>query len=196
MTLKGMWMLILLGASLMIFSGETPALADDGWREMPPLVLSDCIDIDKALVPNPLSPSWNDFWMVLKYEERDEGSGESRVLNPDQSVNMYLVTGLALMANEGLGLPYYQFLIVTKTNGGSSSRTVQQWLLSDTDNDGKLDKAKFERTVVGQEGEMITSDKIEIPDDQVQGFQDFYEKAAGELNNRAESETPKECLAS
>jgi hypothetical protein len=193
---KGALLLILIIGSLTVFPGISSSLAAERWQDMPPLALSDCIDIDKVLAPNPLSSAVNDFWMVLKYEERDETSGETRIMNPDQSLNLYLVTGLALMASEGVGLPYYQFLIVTQTNGDSSSKTVQQWLLSDADNDGKLDKAKFERTVVGNEGQTINLDKVEIPDEQVQSFQDFYENATRELNSKAEKDTAKECLVS
>lgn len=188
---------ILIAGSLMISLKSTTGFAEE-WRDMPPLVLNDCINVDKVLAPNPLSSSINDFWMVLKYEEKDENSGETKLINPAQILNMYLVTGLALMASEGVGLPYYQFLIVTLINGNgeSSSKTVYQWLLSDTDNDGRLDKAKFERTVTGNAGETMNLDKMDIPDEQVQGFQHFYEEATRELNSKAEDESPKQCLVS
>lgn len=197
MNFKDIFLLILMIGGSLIVSSNSAALASEGWQDMPPLVLNDCIDVDKILAPNPLSSATNDFWMVLKYEEKNESSGETESMTAEQqSLNVYLVTGLALMANEGVGLPYYQFLIVTVTNGDSSSKTVQQWLLSDTDNDGRLDKAKFEQTVIGTKGDIVKSDKIEIPGGQVQSFQAFYENATRDLNTKAENETPKQCMVS
>jgi hypothetical protein len=179
-----------------VMAASYPALATERWQDMPPLVLSDCVDIDKVLAPNPLSSEGHDFWMVLKYEEIDEESGRRKAGLGEQSLNMYLVTGLALLVDEGVGLPYYQFLIVTQTNGGTSEKIVQQWLLSDTDNDGKVDKAKFERTISGSEGETIRSDKVEVPDDQVRSLQGFFERATSEINSKAENGTSEQCLVS
>lgn len=190
-----MWSFFIVLGTLMLFL-NTNVQASEEWQAVPSLVLNDCIEIDKVLAPNPLSASENEFWMVLKYEERDENSGEMKALDPGRILNMYLVTGLALVASEGVGLPYYQFLIVTLMNGGSSSRVIHQWLLTDTDNDGVLDKAKFEKTETGHSGETVNSDKVEIPAEQVQSFQDFYEKATLELNSKAQDDSARQCLVS
>jgi hypothetical protein len=195
---------LLVGASIPSVRSSLAAAPED-WQDMPPLVLNNCIDIDKVLAPNPLSAKVNEFWMVLKYEEKDGESGKTKGMDADHSLNMYLVTGLALIAKEGagseegIGLPYYQFLIVTLTNKGgssSSSKIVLQWLLSDSNNDGKLDHAKFERIITDYRGEKINSEKMDIPIDQVQKLQDFYEKATRELNSKAEEETSSQCLVS
>ncbi|PKN65702.1 MAG: hypothetical protein CVU57_09060 [Deltaproteobacteria bacterium HGW-Deltaproteobacteria-15] len=187
--------LILLMGSIMVFIWNNAALAEGDWQKLPPIALEDCIGVDKVLAPNPLSSSDNDFWMVLKYEERDQSAGEAG-MNTGKSLNLYLVTGLAVLAEENVGLPYYRFLIVTFRDGDDSSASVQQWLLSDADNDGRLDNAKFERVTLGSEGETGQTEKMEIPVDQVQLFQDYFEKANRELNSKAENEDASQCLAS
>lgn len=181
--------------AIMIFIWNNVALATGDWQKLPPIALEDCVVVDKVLAPNPLSSSDNDFWMVLKYEERDQSAGKAG-MNTGKSLNMYLVTGLAVLAEENVGLPYYQFLIVTFTDGDDSSASVQQWLLSDADNDGRLDNAKFERVTLGSEGETSQTEKVEIPVDQVQLFQDYFEKANRELNSKAENEDASQCRAS
>jgi len=179
----------------LFFNWNAATLEAGTWQELPPIALEECIMVDKVLAPNPLSPAENDFWMVLKYEEREPITGETG-LNTDSALNLYLVTGLAILAEENVGLPYYQFLIVTFRDGGDSLATVQQWLLSDANNDGRLDNAKFERITPGNEGEDSQTEKMDIPLDQIQIFQEYFEKVNRELNNKAENGNPNTCLAS
>lgn len=191
---RSLVMLLLLAGALMVFSWNSAARAAGEWQNLPPIALEDCVMVDKVLAPNPLSGVENDFWMVLKYEEKDQSSGETGVMNNGRSLNLYLVTGLAVLLEENLGLPYYQFLIVTFTDG--FSETVHQWLLSDTDNDGRLDTAKFEATLLGSDGEAIQTKKVEIPVDEIQQFQDYFERANRELNSKAENGTANQCQVS
>ncbi|RJR45417.1 MAG: hypothetical protein C4576_11995 [Desulfobacteraceae bacterium] len=186
---------LLLFGTLLFFNWNAATLEAGTWQELPPIALEECIMVDKVLAPNPLSPAENDFWMVLKYEEREPITGETG-LNTDSALNLYLVTGLAILAEENVGLPYYQFLIVTFRDGGDSLATVQQWLLSDANNDGRLDNAKFERITPGNEGEDSQTEKMDIPLDQIQIFQEYFEKVNRELNNKAENGNPNTCLAS
>ncbi|RJR31243.1 MAG: hypothetical protein C4576_32115 [Desulfobacteraceae bacterium] len=186
---------ILLFGILMCYTGKAAALEAGTWQELPPIALEDCIMVDRVLAPNPLSPAENDFWMVLKYEEKEQIAGEKE-LNTGSVLNLYLVTGLAILAEENVGLPYYQFLIVTFRDGGDSSAAVQQWLLSDANNDGRLDNAKFERITPGGGGEDGQTEKMDIPVDQIEIFQEYFEKANRELNNKAESGNSNTCLAS
>jgi hypothetical protein len=188
--------LILMVTALVGFTWNAAALAAGNWQELPPLALEDCIAVDKVLAPNPLSSAENDFWMVLKYEENNQKAGGTGLANNSKSLNMYLVTGLAVLPEERVGLPYYQFLIVTFLDGEGSSETLQQWLLSDADNDGTLDKARFERTTLGSEGEPIQTEKVEIPFEQVQLFQAYFENANRELNSKAENGTTSQCRVS
>lgn len=195
------WSWIFLVGVILSFWGSAQPLASENWQELPPLSLQDCIQVDKILAPNPFSQKMNEFWMVLKYEEQAEGNS-SKGVSPKrpagdmaESLNMYLVTGLTLMSPEEMGLPY-SFLIVAKTLAGSGSETVHQWLLSDTDNDGKLDKAKFEQIVRGEEGKTVQNGEVDIPADQISQFQDFFEKAIQELSYKAENDPAQQCSVS
>lgn len=193
---RSSWVIfILLFGTLMFSAWNAAALEAGDWQALPPIALEECIIVDKVLAPNPLSPAENDFWMVLKYEEKEQIAGETG-LNTGSALNLYLVTGLAILAEENVGLPYYQFLIVTFRDGRDSSAAVQQWLLSDANNDGKLDNAKFERITLGSEGEHGQTEKMEIPSDQIQMFQEYFEKANRELNNKVENGNSNTCLAS
>lgn len=193
------WSWIFLAGIILSFSGSAKPLASENWQELPPLSLQDCIQVDKILAPNPFSQKMNEFWMVLKYEEQAGGISPDGVSpkrpagDMAESLNMYLVTGLTLMSTEEMGVPY-SFLIVARTL--ADSKTVQQWLLSDTDNDGKLDKAKFEQIVRGEAGKTVQNGEVDIPSDQISPFQDFFEKAIQELSSKAESDPAQQCSVS
>ncbi len=194
-------MCVLLTGFILVLTWNSKAFAPEDWQELPPLTLQDCIQVDKVLARNPLSQTENDFWMVLKYEEKQKGSpiadlAEGPAEQNIRSLSMYLVTGVAVLAEEDVGVPYYRFLIVSFTQEGPTSETTQQWLLTDTNNDGKLDKARFEKIVKNARGQTTDLGEIEIPKEQIQRFQDFYEKASKELSSKAEEDVSKQCLVS
>lgn len=172
--------------------GSGPAFAESQWEELPTLVFQESVLVETVAAPNPYSRVENDFIVVTKYEEDGQkagGTGKARAKRgPVKFTGVYLVTGLILMDDGNRGVPYHRSLVVSVRNTNSDSREqiVRQWILSDTDNDGKVDQGRFQRVVKKQDGERIPSDPVDISEDQVRNYQSYFEKAARDLNKMAE----------
>lgn len=183
----------LLAAMCTLLLASVPAFAAEGWEELPPLVFQEYVDVETVIAPNPYSEQSNDFLVVTKYEEGPKagaagGKAREGARNALKSLNVYLVTGLIILDGGGTGIPYHTSLIVSLQIGGGKDpgKTVQQWVLSDSDGDGKLDQARFQKIITGSGGNTLRSGPVDVPQDRVGNYQTYYETASRELNSKAE----------
>lgn len=191
--LYALCLFILLGGLFAFLPAGASSAAAADWEELPPLVFQEYVDVETVIAPNPYSERGNDFLVVTKYEEGEKAGAAGKKENqgarhPLKSLNVYLVTGLILMDGGEVGIPYHTSLIVSLKRAGNkvSSQTIQQWVLSDSDGDGKLDEARFQKITTNEGGNTIRSGPVEIPKDRVRNYQTYYEEASRELNNKAE----------
>jgi len=178
---------------LAICSATGSAAAADDWEDLPELIFQEYVEIETVVGPNPYSEKDNDFIVVTKYEEEGEKAGApgKRKGSGDQtrSLNVYLVTGLILLDGGEMGIPYHSSLIVSlkSANKKVSGQTVQQWVLSDSDNDGQLDQGRFQKITRGTGGETLKKGPVEILGDKLKSYQAYYDEASRELNSKAEN---------
>ena len=178
---------------LAISSATGSAVAADDWEDLPELIFQEYVEIETVVGPNPYSEKDNDFIVVTKYEEEGEKAGAlgKRGGSRDQSksLNVYLVTGLIVLDGGEMGIPYHSSLIVSlkSANKKVSGQTVQQWVLSDSDNDGQLDQGRFQKITRGREGETLKKGPVDIPGDKLKSYQAYYDEASRELNSKAEN---------
>jgi hypothetical protein len=161
------------------------------WEELPPLIFQEFVEVETVIAPNPYSEEENDFLVVTKYEEGEKAGGGSEPQGPRapmKSLNMYLVTGLLLMEGGDVGIPYHSSLIVSLRSADPKppGQTIQQWVLSDSDGDGELDEARFQKITTTAEGNKVRSGPVEAPQDGVRKYQTYYEAASRELNSKAD----------
>lgn len=178
---------------LAICSATGSAAAADDWEDLPELIFQEYVEIETVVGPNPYSEKDNDFIVVTKYEEEGEKAGAlgKREGPRDQmrSLNVYLVTGLIVLDGGEMGIPYHSSLIVSlkSANKRVSGQTVQQWVLSDSDNDGQLDQGRFQKITRGTGGETLKKGPVEILGDKLKSYQAYYDEASRELNSKAEN---------
>jgi hypothetical protein len=185
-------LIILVAGLITFFPAAKPVSAAD-WEELPPLVFQEYVEVETVIAPNPYSERSNDFLVVTKYEEGEKAGAAGNKHNsgaekPITSLNVYLVTGLILLDGGEVGIPYHTSLIVSLRSTGkkSSGQTVQQWVLSDSDGDGELDEARFQKVATNTDGNTIRSGPVEIPQDRIRNYQAYYEEASRELNSKAD----------
>ncbi|RJR45418.1 MAG: hypothetical protein C4576_12000 [Desulfobacteraceae bacterium] len=180
-------------AFLTIFSMAASAIAADDWDDLPELIFQEYVEIETVVGPNPYSEKENDFIVVTKYEEEGEKGGapgnRKGAVDQAKSLNVYLVTGLIILDGGEMGIPYHTSLIVSlkSSDKAPSGQTVQQWVLSDSDNDGKLDQGRFQKVTKAAGGQTVKKGPIEIPGDRIKSYQSYYDEASKELNNKAEN---------
>jgi hypothetical protein len=187
---------LLLWMAMLVFSANSWAndAAGGKWKEPPSLVLNDCVKVDRAIGANPYARVPNDFLLVTAYEERgaDTGSGGSNV----SGTNMYLITGLLVLGEGKVGIPHHSSLVVSvqTKDGGAETETLREWIFSDQDNDGRLDKAVFSESATGSEGDIIEPGDAKIMDE----LQGYYQKAVESLSTRADGKNGYggRCMAS
>ncbi|RJR31242.1 MAG: hypothetical protein C4576_32110 [Desulfobacteraceae bacterium] len=178
---------------LTIFFAAATAVAADDWDDLPELVFQEYVEIETVVGPNPYSEKENDFIVVTKYEEEGEKGGTTGnmrgTLDQARSLNVYLVTGLIILEGGETGIPYHTSLIVSlkSSEKAPSGQTLQQWILSDSDNDGQLDQGRFQKVTKGAEGQTVKKGPIEIPADRIRSYQTYYDDASRELNSKAEN---------
>lgn len=178
---------------LAIFSASGLAFAAEEWEDLPKLIFRENVEVETVIGPNPYSEQDNDFIVVTKYEEEGEKGGAlGKREGSRQSMkvlNVYLVTGLIVLDGGEMGIPYHTSLIVSLKSADKkpSGQTVQQWVLSDSDNDGQLDQVRFQKVTKGVKGETLKKGPVDILGDRVKSYQAYYDEASRELNNKAEN---------
>ena len=193
-------MLVLTGTAVMMSGSASPpgqSSAPSSWKDLPPIVLEDCIAVQKVIARNLLSSVPGDYFLVTTYEEK---ANESAAMGEDSThrgaLDVYLVYGVLLPENQGIGIVHHTALVVkvSTTDVESSTETFREWVLIDTNGDRKVDRGVFRETVTG-EGKR-ESKEVEFPEDRLQELQAYYEAVAGMLDSRAENGPAEGCVKS
>jgi hypothetical protein len=81
---------------------------------------------------------------------------------------------------------------ITDANGNAQP-TFHQWILLDLNGDGVLDKGIFSESTDGTSGSQQGGD---IPSDQIQSLQSYFEQAVHNLNKKATEGPSDTCIPS
>lgn len=193
--------IVLLGAAAIAVSGIAPAKQKSpesfSAKELPPLVLEKCIEVQKLIGPNPSSPLPNDYLMVTQYQEKPEEAGTARKgLIPGRAMNIYLVQGVLVSENRHIALLHDSVLIVkvSTSEAKASGETVREWILIDENGDRNIDKGIFRETFAGMGKGLSGSHEVVIPRDRLQELQAYYDEAVATLDTRAAEGRSKDCV--
>jgi hypothetical protein len=192
---------VFLGAAAIAVSGIAPATEGSSksfsLKDLPPIALENCIEVQKLMGRNPFSSVPNDYLLVTKYEEEPEEAGAvKKGLMPGRALNIYLLRGLLVSKNHAIAIVHDSVLIVkvSTTRAGTSGETVREWILIDSNGDRNIDRGIFRETVLGKGRSPIGSNEVAIPKDHLQKLQAYYEKAAMTLDARAAAGFSEGCV--
>jgi hypothetical protein len=184
--------IVFLGVAAIAVSGIAPATEGSSksfsLKDLPPIALENCIEVQKLLTRNPFSRIPNDYLLVTKYEEKSEDAGGiNKGLIPGRALNIYLLRGVLLSKNHAIGIVHDSVLIVkiSTVRADASGETVREWILIDSNGDRHIDKGIFRETVQRKGKSPIGLNEVAIPKDRLQRLQAYYEKAAMTLDARA-----------
>jgi hypothetical protein len=166
-------------------------------KELPPIVLERCINVQKFIGRNPFSPMPNEYLLVTKYEEKPEEAGAVKEsFTPGRALNIYLVHGLRVLKNLGTGIVHGTVLIVKviTTDVKSSCETVREWIFIDEDGDRNVDRGVFRETVREEGKGPIGWKETEFPPDRLNELQAYYEMTTMTLTSKAESGPTERCV--
>jgi hypothetical protein len=183
---------VFLGAAAIAVSGIAPAteLSSRSFsvKDLPPIALENCLEVQKLMGRNPFSSVPNDYLLVTKYEEKsEEAGGINKGLIPGRALNIYLLRGLLVSKNHAVAIVHDSVLIVkvSTTTADTSGETDREWILIDSNGDRNIDRGIFRETVRGKGKSPIGSNEVAIPKDHLQKLQAYYERAAMTLDARA-----------
>lgn len=184
--------LLLVGGLAIAVSKIAPAtgrpLKPPSIKDLPPIVLEKCLGVQQVMTRNPFSFLPNDYLLVTKYVENPGKTTPIRKgLNPGRALDIYLLQGVLVWPNRGIGLVHDSVLIVkvSTTSKQTSRRTVREWILIDENGDQRIDKGIYRETVMGKGKSPIASIRVVIPRNLLEAFQAYYEKAVTTLDARA-----------
>jgi hypothetical protein len=184
--------IVFLGVAAIALSGIGPATEGSSksfsLKDLPPIALENCIEVQKLLGRNPFSRIPNDYLLLTKYEEKsEEAGGVNKGLIPGRALNIYLLRGVLLSKNHAIAIVHDSVLIVkvSTIRADTSGETVREWILIDSNGDRNIDTGIFRETVPGKGKSPIVSNEVAIPKDRLRKLQTYYEKAARTLDARA-----------
>ncbi|MFZ7125824.1 MAG: hypothetical protein ACOWWM_06685 [Desulfobacterales bacterium] len=207
-TTGGCKCLVLMVTIGFVFFSAFRAMATvrSGWPQLPDIVLHECVTAEQTVEPNPMSMLENDFLMITAYEEpgkmqnlppageKPETSGGTKALN------LYFVLGLLVAENQSEALVHEMALIVIEkdADGGkeNSGAAERQWVLLDHNGDGVLDKASFSEKSDESAGESGSPRGLEIPSEQVEDLQGYFDEAVRTLSKKAANGPAGSCTVS
>ena len=166
-------------------------------KDLPPIVLEKCIEVQKFIGRNPFSPVDNDYLLVTKYEEKSGKAGDTnKGLIPGRAFNIYLVYNFLLSKKLETGIIRDSALVVkvSVTETGTSREIVREWILIDQNGDRNIDQGVFRETVRGKGQRVINSNEVAFPGDRLPELQAYYENAAVALDNRAAEGRAQGCF--
>ncbi len=184
---------IVAALSILLFSGAA-GVETVSWWDPPPLVLEQCVGVSRSIAPNPLSSLENDFLAVTAYEERSDSSGE--VGGSGRYVNMYLVHGLLVLPGISAGLLHETHLIVTQWlhDVRSGTKTEHQWVFSDMDRDGSLDRLFFQKVVKDAGDRVMSLIEVRVPPEVSQRMQSYFNEAREKIQQKTDEDSGRTCL--
>ena len=166
-------------------------------KDLPPIVLEKCIEVQKFIGRNPFSPVDNDYLLVTKYEEKSGKAGDTnKGLIPGRAFNIYLVYNFLLSKKLETGIIRDSALVVkvSVTETGTSREIVREWILIDQNGDRNIDQGVFRETVTEKGQRVINSNEVAFPGDRLPELQAYYENAAVALDNRAAEGRAQGCF--
>lgn len=193
--------IVFLAAVLIALSEIAPAREDSSGslsvKDLPPIVLEKCIEVQKLIGRNPFSHLPNDYLLVTQYEEKAEEAGAMKKGPiPGSALNLYLLQGFLVLENRHISIVHDSVLIVkvSTTVAKTSGETVREWILIDENGDQNVDRGIFRETVRGTGKGPSASNESAISRDHIQELQAYYEKAAVALETRAEEGLGDGCV--
>jgi hypothetical protein len=184
---------IFVAISVLLFSGASGEEAPT-WSNPPPLILQTCIEVSRGIGPNPFSRLSNDLLAVTAYEEKPETSGEVR--GGGEFLNLYLVHGLLVVPGVPAALAHETHLIVGQWlyDGGSGNQTKHEWIFSDLDRDGSLDKLVFKKVVKDASGQVLSLMEVQVPREGLQPMESYFNEARRKMQQRTEEASNRSCM--
>ncbi len=155
-----------------------------GWKA-PPIEMQDCIQLGRAIGPNPFSRDPNDLALVTTYEEMESPAADKKTL--------LMVNGILLDEVRHQQIVYFSALVLKISHREHDLSKVSSWILADTKADGIIDKALFQEKVVTDSGDESTVSEVEGTKGEIANLQIYYQKAVRMMNAKARSKPPESC---
>ena len=155
------------------------------WKDPPPIEMQDCIQVDRAIGPNPFSDDPNDLALVTAYEEKESQDTDKKAF--------LLVNGIFLDQVRRLQVVYFSAVVVNISHRENDIGKVSYWILADTKSKGRIDKALYREKVVTNSGAESTVSEVEGTKEQIARLQAYYERAVRMMSAKAESEQAENC---
>lgn len=180
--------------------GSMPAKDDSSGtfqaKDLPPLLLNQCVAVQKVVSKNPFSPAPNDFFLLTRYEENSVTAAQNEIPLRGKKLNIYGIQGFFITEVPSVGIVSNTALIVeiSDTDDASSQETLQKWIIVDDNGDLKIDRAFFKETVSGKGEKPVGSHKAEFSRDRLAELQKYYDKANVSLAAGAAKKPFEQCI--
>jgi hypothetical protein len=104
--------------------------------------------------------------------------------------------GALFMISGSRGVYLPSQLIVDQWNyyGGSHTKRLYKWILSDKDKNGLVDDAVFQNVIKDQMNNVISKDEMTIPGEELRRLQDYYQDAIQRMNEKREKDAVGMCI--
>lgn len=171
------------------------AMGDDKstWRDLPPLVLQTCINLDQKIEPIPVTQARNDFLVVTAYEEKTTRRDE--IDENGAFLNLYLVGGL-FMVSRSTGFYYNSQLVVDRLiyDVELATKTDHKWTIVDSNRDGIVDQAVFQTVVKDRQNNVLKVEATAVPEGELEALQSYYEEAINLVRQKRAAGTRGTCI--